>query len=73
MLGGAQSWPSLDFTGPVPALRVTGLSEQGRAPISQGRKSGQGSPLSAFGLRGRKSDMLFKVCWGRCLGHEHGN
>lgn len=66
---------TLDFTGPLPALRVMGLSEQGRAPISQGRKSGQGSiylGLPALGLRGRKGDVLFKVClesaWGTNMG-----
>lgn len=64
---------TLDFTGPVPALLVMGLSEQGRAPISQGRKSGQGitySGLPAFELRGRKCCLKYawKGAWGTNMG-----
>lgn len=66
-------WVTLNFAIPVvPALRVTGLSEAGRAPTSQYRNNGQQSPFSglpALGLWERKKgDVMFKVCPGRCLG-----
>ena len=35
---------TLSLAIPVPALRVTGLSEEGRAPTSQYRNSGQELP-----------------------------